>query len=282
MKKILVPCDFSGTAAQAFDLAVEIATKNKGEVMVMHAIEFAPAYETSFVAQPYVYNAALQEELEKDAQKNFEELIRSHNVDTDAVTISFYTDHGPLTETATQFIEDHSIDLVVMGTHGATGLKEFFVGSNAEKIVRFSHVPVLAIKSPVALESLRSIVLPTLPDLSHHHFVARVKELQNFLQAQLHVLYVNTPVNYRPEKDIRAELHTFAEYYHFERCTINVITSTDEPAGIISFTHDARADMIAMATHGRKGLAHFFSGSIAEDVVNHVDCPIWTCELGQA
>jgi nucleotide-binding universal stress UspA family protein len=42
------------------------------------------------------------------------------------------------------------------------------------------------------------------------------------------------------------------------------------------FTNDINADMIAMATHGRKGLAHFLSGSIAEDLVNHVSCPIWT------
>ncbi|HEY9047140.1 MAG TPA: universal stress protein [Ohtaekwangia sp.] len=282
MKKILVPCDFSGTAMQAFDLAVEIAKKSKGEVLVMHAIEFAPAYETSFVAQPYVFNATMQEELEKDAQKNFEEMMRTRDIDIDSLPVSFYTDHGTITDTITQFIDDHGIDLVVMGTHGASGLKEFFVGSNAEKVVRFSHVPVLAVKSPVSLTSLHSIVLPTMPDLSHHLFVEKVKMLQNFLQAQLHILYVNTPVNYRPEKDIQAELKDFARFYKLEHYTVNIVNSTDEPTGIIAFAHDEHADMIAMSTHGRKGLAHFFNGSIAEDVVNHVDCPIWTCTLNEA
>jgi hypothetical protein len=52
-----------------------------------------------------------------------------------------------------------------------------------------------------------------------------------------------------------------------------------ETDGIISFAHEVNADLIAMATHGRRGLLHLLTGSVAEDVVNHVDCLMWTWSL---
>lgn len=274
MKKILVPCDFSSTAVQAFELAAEIAAIHQGEVMVLHAIEFVPAYETSFVAQPYAFNSTVIEELETDARKSFDEMVHSHNLD--ALTVGFYTDHGPVTDTIKQFIDDHDIDLVVMGTHGASGLKEFFIGSTTEKIVRSSHVPVLSVKSPVNLASIKNIVFPVEPDLHQQDFINRIKELQNFLGAHLHVLHVNTNINTADERKVKASLNDYIQYYGLTDYTINIINDTTEENGIMRFTNDINADMIAMATHGRKGLAHFFSGSIAEDLVNHVSCPIWT------
>lgn len=274
MKKILVPCDFSTTAVQAFELATEIAAIHQGEVMVLHAIEFVPAYETSFVAQPYAFNSTVIEELENDARKSFDEMIHSHNLDE--LTVGFYTDHGPVTDTIRQFIDDHAIDLVVMGTHGASGLKEFFVGSTTEKIVRSSHVPVLSVKSPVSLKSIKNIVLPVEPDLHQQDFINRIKELQNFLGAHLHVLHVNTTIHAADERKIQASLNDYIRYYDLTDYTLNIINDTTEENGIMRFTNDINADMIAMATHGRKGLAHFFAGSIAEDLVNHVSCPIWT------
>lgn len=274
MKKILVPCDFSSTAVQAFELATEIAAIHQGEVMVLHAIEFVPAYETSFVAQPYAFNSTVIEELENDARKSFDELIRSHNLDE--LTVGFYTDHGPVTDTINQFIDDHDIDLVVMGTHGASGLKEFFVGSTTEKIVRSSHVPVLSVKSPVSLKSIKNIVLPVDPDLHQQDFIDHIKELQRFLGAHLHVLHVNTTIHAADERKVKASLNDYIQYYSLTDYTLNIINDTTEENGIMRFTNDINADMIAMATHGRKGLAHFFAGSIAEDLVNHVSCPIWT------
>ncbi|SKC43488.1 universal stress protein [Ohtaekwangia koreensis] len=277
MKRILVPCDFSPTAVQAFELAAEIATISRGEVLVLHAIEFVAAYETSFVAQPYTFNATVIEELEKDAQKNFDEMMRSHR--TDPIPVHFYTDHGPIIDTIQQFITDNEIDLVVMGTHGASGMKELFVGSNAEKIVRLSPVPVFSIKSPASLSSIHKIVFPTLPDLHQSHFVNKIKELQKFLDAHLYLLYVNTLANSMEERTITASLNDYIRHYGFNNYTLNIINDTNEENGIIRFSEEINADMIAMATHGRKGLAHFISGSIAEDVVNHVQCPVWTYTL---
>jgi nucleotide-binding universal stress UspA family protein len=277
MKKILVPCDFSDTAVHAFKLAVEIAANSKAEILVLHAMEFMPVYETAFVAQPYVSDPSGMEEMQHEAERNFEMMMAKCG--DASLPINFVTDHGSVTNTIRKFIETQEADLVVMGTHGVNGLKEFLIGSNTEKIVRHSHVPVLSLKSPTRLSTIRNIVFPTLPDLNQVNFVAKLKELQHFLDAKLHILYVNTPIHLAPEKDIKRALEDYAQHYQFTNYTLNMVNDSTEENGIINFTHDIKADMIAMATHGRKALAHLLSGSIAEDVVNHVDCPIWTYTL---
>lgn len=63
--------------------------------------------------------------------------------------------------------------------------------------------------------------------------------------------------------------------------TLNVYNDEEEKTGVMNFARMKEADMIAMGTHGRKGIGHLLIGSIAEDVVNHVDIPIWTSHMDQ-
>lgn len=71
-------------------------------------------------------------------------------------------------------------------------------------------------------------------------------------------------------------MEEFARHYALSNYTLNTRNDFSEQDGIINFAHEIKADMITMGTHGRRGLAHLFMGSVTEDVVNHVDCPIWT------
>jgi nucleotide-binding universal stress UspA family protein len=74
-------------------------------------------------------------------------------------------------------------------------------------------------------------------------------------------------------------LQDFAKRFLFKNFTTHVFNDLYEEDGIINFAHHMKADMIVMGTHGRKGLAHVLSGSLAEDVVNHVDVPIWSYNI---
>lgn len=99
--------------------------------------------------------------------------------------------------------------------------------------------------------------------------------LQEFFGAKLHILFLNTPFNFIRDN----ELKDYASRHNFTNFTLNLRQDRYEPDGIISFVQEIKADMLAMATHGRKGLSHFITGSITEDVVNHIECPVWTYAL---
>lgn len=273
MKKILVPCDFSEPAVEAFRFAINLASKNDGLITVLKVIDIPVVYDTAFGVPTYIDNSSLLAELQKDARKNFERLVKKYGKGNTNIKFSFI--QGPTAITIRDFIEEKKFSLVVMGTHGASGLREFFVGSNAEKIVRFSRVPVFAIRKAVPISSIKNIVFPTSLHSNQSDFIKKLKVLQEFFGAKLHILFLNTPFNFIRDN----ELKDYASRHNFTNFTLNLRQDRYEPDGIISFVQEIKADMLAMATHGRKGLSHFITGSIAEDVVNHIECPVWTYAL---
>jgi hypothetical protein len=107
----------------------------------------------------------------------------------------------------------------------------------------------------------------------------KVKALQNFFKATLHIVWINTPSNFTRDSITHDRLKAFAKRFMIKDFTLSIFNDPFEESGVINFTHMIKADMIAMGTHGRKGLNHIMSGSVAEDIVNHVDCPIWTYSI---
>ncbi|NDP22995.1 MAG: universal stress protein [Paludibacter sp.] len=273
MKKILVPYDFSDSAVQAFIFALKIAQQSKGEIILLHAVEFPVLRDTMLVPTPYFEENYLKD-IKVSAEKNFEELKTKW--ENEGIKIRPVIEHGPTTKTITRIAEENKVDLIVMGTQGATGFKEFLVGSNTEKIVRFSPLPVLAVRKSHELSHIKNIVFPTTLDPTQNKLLTHIKELQNFFSAKLHLLLVNTPHNMKRTSDEKEMMEGYAKDFDLQNYTINTRNDFYESDAIMNFTVEIKADMIAMGTHSRKGLAHLFSGSVAEEVVNHMDCPIWT------
>jgi nucleotide-binding universal stress UspA family protein len=277
MKKILVPCDFSACAVEALQFARAIALKSKGEIHVLKAIELPVMMVAGFDVQPYAYDPTLLRDLESDAREKFDKLQQRFGAD--GLSIQFHVKYEPATVAIRQFIKDKGIDLVVMGTKGSSGINEYLIGSTTEKIVQKSPVPVIAVRKAPALEQVRKIIFPTTLRLDQHAMMEKVKELQAFFDASLEVLWINTPMNFKTDMESKALLEDFARNYSLTNFHLHVRSDTIEEDAITHFAREINADMVAMATHGRRGLAHTLMGSVTEDVVNHLQCPIWTFNL---
>jgi nucleotide-binding universal stress UspA family protein len=185
-------------------------------------------------------------------------------------------EYGPIHILIQRIAKEKNADLIVMGTKGVSGLKEFMVGSNTEKIVRSAPVPVISIKKSVSAASIKNIVFPNTLGDNQDELMQRVKDLQTFFKATLHLVYINTPSNFKNDSETKPKMKAFVKRYLLKDVTTTVYNDVDQEEGLSSFTKDVKGDMVAMVTHGRKGLNRLMSGSIAEDVVNHIDCPIWT------
>ncbi|MEQ1587436.1 MAG: universal stress protein [Cyclobacteriaceae bacterium] len=276
MKRILVPCDFSDPAVQAFKFAVDIAKESRGEVILLNVVEL-PVMHESVLMPTLSFEEAFIKDMKAHAEKNFAKMKDKWAKEGPKVTS--FVEFGGATPTIRDFVKDNKIDLMVMGTHGASGLKEFFVGSNTEKIVRTSEVPVIAIKGQVKISSIKNIVFPNTFGLEQEELTLKVKALQNFFKANLHVLYVNTPSTFRRDIEVKKEMKAFAKRFMLKDYTLTIFNDYSEEEGLRNFVADTKADMVAMSTHGRRGINHLMSGSIAEDVVNHLTCPIWTYKI---
>jgi hypothetical protein len=99
--------------------------------------------------------------------------------------------------------------------------------------------------------------------------------------AVVHLVRINTPGLFLSDVIAREKLTSFANAMKIKNYTINIYNDQDEEDGILRFASGINADLIALATHGRKGLSHLLNGSIAEDVVNHSRRPVMTYVIGK-
>lgn len=135
---ILVPTDFSDYADQAVDYAIELATTLEARLTFLHTIHLTPLAMGEMGAMsivPYL------EEIETDAQQRMEALLnRVHQEGLQGETVIV---HGVPFQSIIETVKDKNVDLIVMGTHGRTGLTHALMGSVAEKVVRLAPCPVL-------------------------------------------------------------------------------------------------------------------------------------------
>lgn len=272
MKKILVPCDFSNTAIQAFRFACELASKSKAEILLLHVVEM-PVLPYSRFIPVQAYERNFVKGIKEKVNKSFNDMKAKWGGKT---KISLSVEIGSVSPSIQKFVGRKKIDLVVIGTHGASGIREFAIGSNAAKVVRTSHVPVIAVKKAMRVSAIKDIIYPTNLVPASKELISAVKDLQKLFNAQLHILYVNTLTKFSTDLITGSRMDEFVKKNHFKKYTVNIFNDTDEEKGIVNFSGLFKNKMIVMSTHGRTGLGHLIMRSVAEDVVNHIDCPIWT------
>ena len=276
MKKILVPCDFSKPAINAFRFALDIAKQSGGTVHFVNVIELPILHDT--VIMPVLnFEQELLNDLRENAKKSFAKIIE--NCKPGEVVVKPVVEFGSVHRKIQDYIVEHGIDLVVMGSHGASGAREFFIGSNAERIVRNAAVPVLVLKGYFK-GPIKNIIFPnTLDTENQEDLTMKVKALQNFFGGHLHIVWINTPLNFSSDDVTLERLEAFAKRFMLKNYTLNIVNDTDAEQGILQFAKRVGGDLIAMATHGRRGVSHLIYGSLAEDVVNHTTGLVWTYAL---
>jgi len=169
--------------------------------------------------------------------------------------------------------------MIVMGSHGASGLKEMFVGSNAEKVVRSSDIPVLVIKNDHEDFQVYDFVFASDFKKDNKETYKQATDFARAFGAKIHLLMVNTANNFTTTAKAKARILDFIKDYHFENYTLNIYNDESVESGILNFSKEIDADLIGISTHGRQGIAHFFNGSISEDLVNHAKRPVITFKI---
>ena len=281
MKRILVPTDFSRQANNALDFACQIAKANGDtQINLVHVIE-APSSATfntmgEAVSDGYESQVFVAELLKK-TKKDLDTLVQKKK--SEGFNISGEVKVGNPFSSIAKSIAEMDADLVVMGTKGASGMEEVLIGSNTERMVRHAKCPVITIKEQKDYGSIQNMVFATHLTGDQHMVVEKVKQLQEATGATLHLLHVNTPNHFHTQRQVEELFEKFIAEHQLTNCTTHIYNDATEEDGILYFAEDNDMDLIAMATHGRRGFLHLLTGSIAEDLVNHSKIPVWTYSM---
>lgn len=281
MKKILVPTDFSKEAQLALNLGSQFAKKFQMELILLHVLEvpygsYSVMGEVG-VAASYTYENLYETQLIKKTSERLQQLIQ--DLASEGVAANYKLVYGIPYSHIQETITSQSVDLVIMGSKGASGLAEILIGSNTERVIRNASCPVITVKGPVRLDRIKSVVFATDTSPGQDAVAEEVKKLQKLLHLNIHLVRVCTPMNYLTHEVAVGQLEEFAKRNALKDYTTGAINAHFTDEGINDYAVSNKAGMIAIGTHGRTGLAHFFGGSIAEDVANHAEIPIWTIKM---
>lgn len=276
MKTILVPTDFSKQSEYALQAAAGIARKADAQLIALHVID-EPISDSYIVDGEYIPEGYENQRftlllLKKRKQQLYD--LSNHEV-LKGVKTKFELRVGNPYHGITRIILEQKVDLVVMGTTGHSQ-QETFLGSIANKIIRHSKCPVLTVHQRPSSDSYKNIVYATSVLPSEELFSRIVKTAQQLFDATVHLVRINTPVNFLSDQIAKEKLNAFAKAHQFKNFTINVVSDVSEEEGIIHFAESVNADLIALATHGRSGFLHLLSGSISKRVTNHSRRPVMT------
>lgn len=275
--KILVPTDFSDKSDYALELALQFKQIRNAEIHVLNVIN-APS-EAVFDAEGNIMedSAIDLSVIEESRQQNEEQLENWHSDHNHELFKVVRIGH--FTKDIMNYIDEEEVDLILMGTHGATGMSEMIMGSHAESIVRQSPVPVLTLKCDRSDLDINHILLTSDFSSEEPDNIDLVLDLQKSCNATIHLLTINTPKKFHAHREIEYYMDQFIKKHELTNVEKHTYDDHSVEEGILHFASDYNMDLIAIGTHGRTGIGYLLKGSISEDIVNHLHKPILTFRI---
>ena len=306
LRHILVPLDFSGLSRQALDCAVPLARKYGAKISLVHVAQ-SPFVMSSFpeggivlpvntdklVSVAKTHLAELAAQLLPDELRG-RTIVREGNAATEVVAAA----------------KALKADLIVLSTHGRSGLKRVLLGSTAERILRHAHCPVLTVRrqegepamrllaqtKPLYPKQLpwRRILVPldlspaSLRALQTAVALARASAarllLLNVVEPNPYVTGMEGAVLLIPDRDLmdlaKQQLPRVARKFVPKSVPVTSMVGRGRAADVIGETAEAEGvDLIVLATHGHTGWDRLLMGSTAEQVVRHAKCPVFVARI---
>ncbi len=273
MRNILVPTDFSKNADYALKAAVMMSRQSGAKLHLLNCQDLPPYWD----------NLPKEEKEKWDivniAQKHAEYELDQLQKQYPNVKISAKTSTCSLPDAVIKQINEAGIDLVVMGSHGAKGKSEFFIGSNTQKVVRSIHCPCLIIKNQLKDTNFKKIVFASSFNRSEMDSFLYFKSLVKHFIPEIHFVAIHTSI-YDPPSPIQMEaMDIFKKACSPLVSFSHVYKDVSIDKGIRSFANDIGADLIAISYHERHPLKRMLIGSNVEALVNHAELPVLTIDF---
>jgi nucleotide-binding universal stress UspA family protein len=293
IRTILFAADFSENSKQAFEAARLLSLGNQTRLVVLHVAE------PNYVSDQPVYHGQQSVQVhatqsgEAEQQSAMQRMAEVYIPDR-PVQMEYIATQGDAAEEILRKARELRSDLIVMGTHGRTGLRRVLAGSVAVTVLRSALCPVLALRAierPRRVSEIRVILHPTDFSVDSEAALRVARWLAREHGARLIILHVavledllaGTPAAevdqlYRKAlEDVRKRVEG-PDLKHRVECMLRRGYAAE---GILQTAEELASDLIVMGTNGRSGLRRLLMGSVAEHVLAKADCPVLVAKAGQ-
>jgi len=275
MKKILVPIDFSKPSEYAAKMAAEIAKKTNATIYLIHLIELpSGVIDMGSSSHFSIPESMLYLRKTKEKVLEFKEKVFSKKIKVEY----FIKINNPF-EGIKKYAKKIDADLIVMGSKGHSEFEEIMIGSNTEKVVRTSNIPVITVKKDDKKFKLKNLVFASNFKKENKAVFNKFIDFANQFNSKIHLLKINTPSNFEGTREAKEKVMAFIKDYSLPKHSINIYNDTSVEKGILNFSKDNNSDLIALCTHGRSGLSHLFSPSVTKNLSKNALKPMLTIKV---
>jgi nucleotide-binding universal stress UspA family protein len=270
MNKILVPTDFSEPSKVAVLYAARMAKKLNAEITLLSVVDVNPVSQTVMKMQ------RLEEVIIEGAEDDANALIGEikEKIDGEVVICYELITGFPVHEKIEKFVLENGIDMIIMGTHGTTGLKKVLIGSNAAAVIDNSSVPVIAVPNDAKFDAIQKIVYAT--DLVNvNEEIKTIGLFASLFEASINVLHVRSieAINNVNVEEAIADLKKQAKY---EKITFTIKVNNHVAEAVEEFALQEKADLLVMFTHKLDFYEKLFGRGITRELAFQGHVPLLT------
>ena len=286
-KKIMVPTDGSGFDREAILVALRVAERCGAKVQLVRVFPTGAYFGMSASAEGVIVTPeAIRVEQDAALSELYALAAECRSISTTEITADL--EQGPIADILAGYAKRNDIDLIIISSHGRRGIARLSLGSVTDSLIRGTTIPVLVVKpkasylTPEATKEFHQVVVPLDGSTLAEQILAKVVPLAKVEQADITLLHVLTQSEEEKANANSGKLPWWekrvagAKAYLSRRAgdvrlngvaaTIDVVVGDSVPETITDYARRAGADLIAIATHGRGGLARVLRGSVADGV----------------
>lgn len=269
MRTILSPTDFSLCARYATDAAAQLARRLNAQLHLLHCMNLPDGWDNWNEQQRGMHPEAQQEVA--NARLQLQDLRNAYpDLEVKAMVCG-----GLLPKSVAGYVDQSAADLVVMGSHGASGKNEYFIGSNTQKVVREVHCPVLVVKEPLEKLNFGKVVFASSFHQDEREAFLKFKAFVKPFVPEIHLVEIHTSSFFDPPYILSQQaMKDFKGLCAPFRCETHVFRNFSVDRGVRAFAEKIGAGLIGISNHHRHPLRRMLSGSNVEALVNHSDIPV--------
>ena len=273
IKKILVPVDFTTTSETAISQASTIAELIKAEIFLIHVIE--NDYYQFTVVPDIITRAPSVQQVEAAVSVKMNAVIDNIYLST-GITAHAITTSGGIDSEIIEYSKWDRFDLIVMGTHGASGYKEMFAGSNAQRVVTLSDIPVLTMQANTDKIRFQNILLPIDNSLHSREKINIAMEFAAMFGAKIHILGITDADEKVELNKFKIKLESLEKILRAENIRYDTTIEEGDSLALmaLNYSENNNCDLIVINTGHESKITGVFLGAFAQQIVNHSKIPV--------
>lgn len=269
IQNILIPTDFSENARNAMNYALAFFKTQKIKLTFLH-VYHVPVITPEMPAD-IIYQSI--EESKKASKEGLSSLCKELTEIHSNIQCDYLIKQEPLSDACNEALKEKKIDLIVMGTHGASGLKKLLFGSNAASVISSSSCPVLAVPENAKCGKMKTMLFATDYHDSDVEDIASLAEIAKQFDSEIIIVHVS-----EGKESDSAMLHWFEgivkKKTDFTKISFFLLGKSDLVPSLDSFVQNNDVDLVAMSTRKRSPFEKLFSASQTKRMVYHTHIPL--------